>query len=143
MNCQTKLAVIGGDSQESKSRMSPRNLRERRQRMLNSLKDLQAKWEYLEAQPEFRRDAMRIALPVALTDAPGRAKLYYHAAVGCDSLGKDASFEQDAHAEDISTESLDNVLMQSSVGRVDVIKMDVQGAEELALRGAIEIVTSM
>jgi len=83
-----------------------------------------------------------LAFHVALTDKPGRARLYYHAAVGCDSLGKDASFEQDARAEDVSTESLDNVLKQSSVGRVDVIKMDVQGAEELALRGAIEIVTS-
>ena len=82
------------------------------------------------------------AFPVALTDKPGRARLYYHSAVGCDSLGKDASFEQDAYAEDIDTESLDNVLKQASVGRVDVIKIDVQGAEELALRGANEIITS-
>jgi FkbM family methyltransferase len=83
-----------------------------------------------------------LAFPVALTDKPRRARLYYHPAVGCDSLGKDASFEQDAHAEEIETESLDNVLRHASVGRVDVIKMDVQGAEELALRGANEIVAS-
>jgi FkbM family methyltransferase len=83
------------------------------------------------------------ALQVALTDKKGRAPLYYHAAVGCDSLAKDASFENDAHAEQIDTESLDNVIRQTSVGRVDVIKMDVQGAEELALRGASEIVASM
>jgi FkbM family methyltransferase len=83
-----------------------------------------------------------LAFPVALTDKTGRARLYYHAAVGCDSLGKDASFEQDAHAEEIGTESLDNVLKHTSVGRVDVIKVDVQGAEELALRGASEIVAS-
>ena len=83
-----------------------------------------------------------LALPLALTDKPGRARLYYHSAVGCDSLGKDASFEQDAHTEEIVTESLDNVLKHTSVGRVDVIKMDVQGAEELALRGAKEIVAS-
>ena len=84
-----------------------------------------------------------LAFPIALTDKPGRARLYYHSAVGCDSLGKDASFEPDAHAEEIGTESLDTVLEQTSVGRVDVIKMDVQGAEELALRGANEIVSSM
>ena len=84
-----------------------------------------------------------LAFPIALTDKPGRARLYYHSAVGCDSLGKDASFEQDAHAEDICTESLDDALKQTSIGRVDVIKMDVQGAEELALRGANEIVSSM
>jgi len=84
-----------------------------------------------------------LAFPLALTDKPGRARLYYHSAVGCDSLGKDASFEQDAYAEEIETESLDDVLKRNFVGRVDVIKLDVQGAEELALRGASEIVTSM
>ena len=83
------------------------------------------------------------ALQVALTDKRGRARLYYHSAVGCDSLGKDASFDPDAHAEEIGTEALDNVLKQTSVERVDVIKLDVQGAEELALRGANEIVASM
>jgi FkbM family methyltransferase len=84
-----------------------------------------------------------LAFPVALTDKPGRARLYHHSAVGCDSLGHDASFEQGAYAEEIETESLDNVLKRIAVKRVDVIKMDVQGAEELALRGANEIVTSM
>src|ERR1700757_2532255 len=57
------------------------------------------------------------AVPIALTDKTGRARLYYHASVGCDSLGKDASFEQDAYAEEVRTESLDNVLKQTSVGR--------------------------
>ena len=83
-----------------------------------------------------------LAFPIALTDKPGGARLYYHSAVGCDSLGKDASFEPDAPSEEIRTESLDNVLKQTAVGRVDVIKMDVQGAEELALRGANEIIAS-
>jgi len=44
----------------------------------------------------------------------------------CDSLGKDASFEQDAYSEEVETKSLDNVLKCASVGRVDVIKLDVQ-----------------
>jgi FkbM family methyltransferase len=83
------------------------------------------------------------AFQVALTDGPGKARLYYHSAVGCDSLGKDASFERDAYAEEIETGSLDDVLKDNSVGRVDVIKLDVQGAEELALRGANEIASSM
>ena len=83
-----------------------------------------------------------LAFPLALTDKPGRARLYYHSAVGCDSLGKDASFDQDAYAEEVETGSLDDVLKRNSVGRVDVIKLDVQGAEELALRGANEIVAS-
>ena len=84
-----------------------------------------------------------LAFPLALTDKQGLARLYYHSAVGCDSLGKDASFEQDAYSEEVETKSLDNVLKCTSVGRVDVIKLDVQGAEELVLRGANEIVTFM
>jgi len=84
-----------------------------------------------------------LAFPLALTDKQGLAQLYYHSAVGCDSLGKDASFEQDAYSEEVETKSLDNVLKCTSVGRVDVIKLDVQGAEELVLRGANEIVTFM
>src|SRR6267154_1333054 len=51
-----------------------------------------------------------LAFPLALTDKQGLARLYYHSAVGCDSLGKDASFEQDAYSEEVETKSLDNVL---------------------------------
>jgi FkbM family methyltransferase len=84
-----------------------------------------------------------LAFPVALTDKPGRARLYHHSAVGSDALAKDSSFPPDAYAQEIETESLDNVLAKTSIKRVDVIKMDVQGAEELAMRGASETVTSM
>jgi FkbM family methyltransferase len=84
-----------------------------------------------------------LAFPVALTDRPGRARLYHHAAVGCDALAKDDSFAPDAYAQDIDAESLDNVLRRTSIERVDVIKMDIQGAEELAMRGANETIASM
>lgn len=81
-----------------------------------------------------------LAFPMALTANSGKALLYRHPNVGCDSLGRDHSFTE--AAEEIATESLDNVLRKISVGHVDVIKMDVQGAEELVLRGAMEILTS-
>jgi len=81
-----------------------------------------------------------LVFPMALTANPGKALLYHHPNVGCDSLGRDHSFTETA--EEIATESLDNVLRKISVGHVDVIKMDVQGAEELVLRGAMEILTS-
>ena len=84
-----------------------------------------------------------LALPVALTDKPGRARLYHHPAVGSDALAKDSSFDPDAYAQDIHTESLNNILPRCSIERVDVIKMDVQGAEELAMRGASETIRSM
>jgi len=81
-----------------------------------------------------------LAYPLALTERRGKAWLYHHPNVGCDSLGRDNSFTETA--EEIVTDSLDNVLREISVDRVDVLKMDVQGAEELVLRGAIATLRS-
>lgn len=75
-----------------------------------------------------------LAYPLGLAEKRGKAWLYHHPNVGCDSLGRDHSFTE--KAEEIATDSLDNVLRESSINRVDVLKMDVQGAEELVLRGA-------
>jgi FkbM family methyltransferase len=84
-----------------------------------------------------------LVFPAALTNKTGRAWLYHHPAVGSDALAKDSTFDSNAYAQRIATARLDNVLRQTSIERVDVIKMDVQGAEELALRGAAETITSM
>ena len=84
-----------------------------------------------------------LALPTAVSDKAGRALLYHHSAVGSDALARDSTFDPNSYAQEIETESLDDVLRRTSVKRVDVIKMDVQGAEELALRGANEVIRSM
>jgi FkbM family methyltransferase len=81
-----------------------------------------------------------LAYPLALTERKGKAWLYRHPNVGCDSLGRDHSFTESK--DEIATESLDNILRKISVDQVDVIKMDVQGAEELVLRGASKILKS-
>jgi FkbM family methyltransferase len=73
--------------------------------------------------------------PAALTEKEGKTWLYHHPNVGCDSLGRDGSFTD--HGEEVETESLDNVLCQLPPRSVDVMKLDVQGAEELLLRGAL------
>src|ERR1700739_1325149 len=77
---------------------------------------------------------------LALADKRGKAWLYHHPKVGCDSLGRDDSFTETG--EEIVTESLDHLLPTDSVHQVDVIQMDVKGAEELVLRGAESIVKS-
>lgn len=84
-----------------------------------------------------------LAFPIALADKAGKTSLYHHSAVGSDALAKDSTFDPNAYAQNIDTESLDNVVRRTSVAKVDMIKMDIQGAEELALRGATEILTSM
>jgi len=81
-----------------------------------------------------------LAYPLALTEKKGRTSLYLHPNVGCDSLGRDHSFTD--RAEETETDSLDNVLLNLSVDQVDMLKMDVQGAEELVLRGASRIIQS-
>jgi FkbM family methyltransferase len=81
------------------------------------------------------------AFPLALSEKSGRAWLYRHPNVGCDSLASDDSFTEEA--EETVTELLDNILRQLDIDRVDVIKMDVQGAEEWVLRGARKTLTSM
>jgi FkbM family methyltransferase len=76
-----------------------------------------------------------LAYPAALTERQGKAWLYRHPNVGCDSLGRDSSFTE--MGEEVAAISLDDVLRRLAVGRVDVMKLDVQGAEELLLRGAL------
>jgi FkbM family methyltransferase len=78
-----------------------------------------------------------LACPLALTASRGKAILHYHPCVGCDSLGRDHSFTETS--EEVASRCLDDVLRDISVNHVDVIKMDVQGAEELVLRGASNI----
>ena len=73
--------------------------------------------------------------PAALTEKQSRTWLYRHPSVGCDSLGRDRSFTD--YGEEVATESLDEVLRQFPTRSVDVMKLDVQGAEELILRGAL------
>jgi FkbM family methyltransferase len=81
-----------------------------------------------------------LAYPLALADKQGKAQLYHHPNVGCDSLGRDHSFTR--ITEEVETEPLDSVLRENSIDHVDLIKMDVQGAEELVLRGARKILDS-
>jgi FkbM family methyltransferase len=77
----------------------------------------------------------------AVSDEPGTGWLYYGTDPVQNSLGKNPCW--DAGGEEVVMESLDHVLLQAGVDRVDVIKIDAEGAEELVLRGAVNLFSSM
>jgi FkbM family methyltransferase len=76
---------------------------------------------------------------VALTHSRGKAWLYH----GWDPVGNSLGMDPlcGDQGEEVQTEALDNLLEENSINRVDVIKIDVEGAEELVLRGAIRSLT--
>jgi FkbM family methyltransferase len=74
------------------------------------------------------------AFQVALTQKRGKAWLYHGWDPVGNSLGMDPLGGEEG--EEVQTESLDDLLEENSIDRVDAIKIDVEGAEELVLRGA-------
>lgn len=70
-------------------------------------------------------------LPIALGDSNTSARLGLHADPSRSSLGLDT----DA-AETVTVERLDDRLAREAVSRVDFMKLDIEGAELFALRGA-------
>jgi FkbM family methyltransferase len=73
----------------------------------------------------------------ALSDRAGTAKLYHH-------LDQENSFSlgsgKGVAFEEVATDTLDRVAEEENLPRVDFIKLDVEGAEELVLRGAESII---
>lgn len=81
------------------------------------------------------------AFPVAVSDRTGRAWLYHPEVPDSNSLGKDPAWGNEA--EEVVTQTLDHVVEECALTSVDVIKIDVEGAEELVLRGATKTLISM
>jgi FkbM family methyltransferase len=74
-------------------------------------------------------------LRIALSDHAGKARLYHEADFSRNSLVADAAGQE---SEEVVTRTLDEVLPELKVGRVDFIKIDVEGADELVCRGAMQ-----
>jgi FkbM family methyltransferase len=79
------------------------------------------------------------AFQVALAQTTGKARLYHSSDPRGNSLGRDPGCGD--KGEDVQTEALDNLFDENGIDRLDVMKVDVEGAEELVLRGAIRSIT--
>jgi FkbM family methyltransferase len=78
-----------------------------------------------------------VARPLALADAPGRRDLYLHPIgnVGATSL-RPLDAGQPGHRVRVRTTTLDAYVRSRRLGRVDLVKIDVEGAELELLDGA-------
>lgn len=89
----------------------------------------------LQQNLELNRFQNVAAFQVALGESRSKAWLNY----GWDPVGNwiGERSRGESQGEDVQSESLDQVLEEKVVQRVDVIKIDVEGGEERVLRGAI------
>ncbi len=85
-----------------------------------------------------------LVMPVACSDSEGSLRLYAapRANTGQSSLSS-ANASQSASVKEsylVPARRLDDIVHEAGIGRVDVIKVDVEGAELLVLRGSIQII---
>lgn len=74
------------------------------------------------------------AYRAALSDRNGRARLYHHEQ-GQTSFSLGAPKHARTGFEEVATRTLEDVLEEEGLNRIGLIKLDVEGAEELVLRG--------
>lgn len=75
------------------------------------------------------------ALRVALSEAPGKLRLYHNIDATRNSLAPSPDAQD---FEEVEVRTLDEVAKEHSIGRVGFLKIDVEGADELVCRGAIQ-----
>ena len=79
------------------------------------------------------------ALQLAAADKAGKALLIHHPDHSRNVLSRVDTAED---SEQVRTISLDELLQEYRLDRVEMVKIDVEGAEELVLRGAIHLIRS-
>jgi FkbM family methyltransferase len=88
----------------------------------------------LESNIRLNRLTNAAAFQVALTDRTTRIQLH-HGPFGPFGYSLGLQRTEGAVSEEVVTSTLDEVLRQEALGRLDLLKMDVEGAEELVVLG--------
>jgi len=87
---------------------------------------------------EFNHCANVTALPIALSDEQGQLLLYLHRTnLGCHSISKE-NVHSEGGCTRVEATTLDSFISNLGDHRVDLIKMDIQGAEGLLIKGGEE-----
>jgi FkbM family methyltransferase len=76
------------------------------------------------------------AMRIALSDKPGKLRLYHDVDPTKNSL---APAEPSQDYEEVEVRLLDSVIQDLGISRIDFIKIDVEGADELVCRGGAEV----
>jgi FkbM family methyltransferase len=79
------------------------------------------------------------AYRMALSDKNSDARLYHHRH-GPNSYSLAPPADQVVGSEEVASCTLDDTLRKERIDQVGLIKLDVEGAEELALRGAAQVI---
>jgi FkbM family methyltransferase len=95
----------------------------------------------LDRNVEINKMANVKVFHAAISDKPGTARFYHvNNAPNSYSLGADG--EKTAF-EEVSVVTLEDVFRSEGINRFDLMKIDVEGAEELVLRGGKSLITQM
>jgi len=78
-------------------------------------------------------------IQVALSDVPGTVRLYHDIDATRNSLGRTRTDDANDF-ETVCAATLDAVVSELQLGRVDILKIDAEGAEPLVLRGAMKTI---
>ena len=86
----------------------------------------------------FRLDPHVHPVCLGLSDVPGQRSLYVNESSATNSLlsSVDATLAKNVSRADVTLTTLDEFRAQRNIETIDILKMDIQGAELLALKGA-------
>ena len=106
---------------------------------------------YNELQQNTANDSQTTTYQLAISDRAGVTTLNTNAAPGTSSLlstdDRAASYWGEGLLEtkntiDVNTTTIDDFCRNESIPRIDILKIDIQGAEYMALNGAREMLTN-
>lgn len=129
-----KIMIDIGANQGIFSLVSARQVGE--QGKVFAFEPAQVAFKVLETNLALNQASNVKAMRIALADKPGKLRLYHDVDPTRNSL---APTEPSQAYEEVEVRPLDSVVQDLGISRIDFIKIDVEGADELVCRGGAEV----